>query len=76
MGPIANAAHAVGLMSGVIIGLPAYIQYQSSHARKNFDKGSWADLNITGWRRFQVQFIDPYAPFWFLAIASVVMFAD
>jgi GlpG protein len=77
VGPVANACHAVGLAVGLLAGLPAYLHFRSSHNTEvAFAKGSWADLNVVGWARFQKQFVEPYAPFWFLVIALGVLLID
>jgi GlpG protein len=77
LGPVANACHAVGLAAGVLAGVPAYYQFRRTHnVEAEFKKGSWADLNVVGWQRFQLQFLKPYAPFWFLVIAMGVLLLD
>lgn len=77
VGPVANACHAVGLVVGLLAGLPAYLHFRRSHnTEAAFEKGSWADLNVVGWARFQKQFVEPYAPFWFLVVALGVLLID
>jgi GlpG protein len=77
VGPVANACHAVGLAVGLLAGLPAYLHFRRSHDTDvSFAKGSWADVNVVGWRRFEKRFVEPYAPFWFLAIAIAVLLLD
>lgn len=77
LGAVANASHAVGLAVGLLAGLPAYLQFRSKHDMgANFKKGSWADLNVVGWQRFEKVYLQPYAPFWFLAIALAVLLID
>jgi hypothetical protein len=50
------------------------VRYSRGHQKRTFEKGSWADLNITGWRRFERFFVQPYVPFWFLGIAIAIVF--
>lgn len=77
VGPIANAAHAMGLIVGVLAGLPVYIKVvRSEELRRPFEKGSWEDLNIKGWRRFDRLYVQPFVPFWFIAIALGVLLLD
>lgn len=77
VGPVANASHAVGLAVGLLVGLPVYLRFRSQHSTKtSFDKGSWADLNIVGWRRFDKLYVQPYVPVWFMAIALFVLWLD
>ncbi len=77
VGSVANACHAIGLAAGLIAGLPAYLKFRKTHSMSaNFEKGSWADMNVQGWPRFEQTFIRPYAPFWFLMIAMGVLLVD
>jgi GlpG protein len=77
MGPVANAAHAVGLMCGTALGLPAYVNYRKTFRVKTaFEKGSWEDLNIKGWARFRRLYVEPYLPGWVLLIALAVLWLD
>ncbi len=77
VGHVANAAHAVGLVTGLLAGLPAYIRFRSKHETvRAIEKGSWADLNLAGWPRFNRQYVQPYIPAWFMAIAVAVLLAD
>ncbi len=77
VGSVANACHAVGLAAGLVAGLPAYWKYRKTHdTSAAFEKGSWGDLNVTGWQRFHQGVLRPYAPFWFLMIAMGVLLVD
>lgn len=77
LGPVANACHAVGLAAGILAGVPAYLNFRKTHnTSPNFEKGSWADLNVVGWQRFEQQVLKPYAPFWFLMVAFGVLLLD
>jgi GlpG protein len=77
IGPIANGAHAMGLVCGIAGGLPAYINFRRTfRVKTKFEKGSWEDLNITGWRRFQRLVVEPYLPGWMLLLALVVLWLD
>jgi GlpG protein len=74
VGHIANAQHALGLVFGLLAGMPAYVAFHRSSARPSFEEGSWADLNIRGFQRFKRVYYDPYVPLWFVALAIVVTF--
>ncbi len=77
VGPIANAAHAMGLVCGTLCGLPVFLNYRKTfEVKMAFEKGSWEDLNIKGWRRFQRLYVDPYLPAWLLGVAVAVLFID
>ena len=72
-----NAAHAAGLAAGLLAGMPAYWRFtRDKKVRPEFAKGSWADLNIKGWRRFERLYVQPYVPFWFMAVALAVLVLD
>jgi len=73
VGHIANAQHALGLVFGLLAGMPAYVAFRRSSAATRFEKGSWADLNIRGFQRFRRVWFDPYVPLWFLALAGLVL---
>jgi len=75
MGPIANVAHAVGLATGLVFGLPPYITDLRTR-KTTFQAGSWADVNIRGFQRFWRRILEPYLPAWFLLLAIVVAWAD
>ena len=62
VGRIANAQHALGLVFGLLAGMPAYVAFRRSSAALTFEKGSWADLNIRGFQRFRRAWFDPYVP--------------
>jgi GlpG protein len=77
LGPVANACHAVGLAAGILAGVPAYLNFRKNHeVSAAFEKGSWADLNVVGWQRFEQTYLRPYAPFWFLLVAMAVLLLD
>ncbi|HJO22067.1 MAG: rhomboid family intramembrane serine protease [Myxococcota bacterium] len=73
VGRIANAQHALGLVFGLLAGMPAYIAFRRSSASVSFEKGSWADLNVRGFQRFKRVYFDPYVPLWFVGLAIVVL---
>ncbi len=73
MGPIANTAHAVGLIVGLGLGLPSYLRFRRVYRIKtSFEKGSWEDLNLKGFKRFERLVLQPYLPWWFLLVAVLV----
>ena len=73
-GPIANIGHAGGLAAGLLLGLPPYLRHlRAAGTRADFSEGSWADVHLTGFRKFRRRFITPYVPLWFLAIAALVV---
>jgi len=74
VGHIANAQHALGLVFGLLAGMPAYVAFRRSSSDVTFDKGSWADLNIRGFQRFKRVYFEPYVPLWFVGLAVVVLF--
>ena len=76
VGHIANIQHALGLVFGLLAGMPAYVAFRRSSSDMRFEKGSWADLNIRGFQRFKRVYIDPYVPLWFLLLAGVVLFVS
>jgi GlpG protein len=73
VGHIANAQHALGLVFGLLAGMPAYLSFRRSSAKLRFEEGSWADLNIRGFPRFRRLYFEPYVPLWFIALAAVVL---
>ncbi len=73
VGRIANAQHALGLVFGLLAGMPAYLAFRRSSASPTFEKGSWADLNIRGFRRYRRLYFDPYVPLWFVGLAVIVL---
>jgi len=73
VGHIANAQHAIGLVCGLAAGMPAYLEFQRSTARLQFEEGSWADLNIRGFERFRRLYFEPYVPLWFIGLAAGVL---
>jgi len=74
VGHVANAQHALGLVFGLLAGIPAYVSFRRSSANLKFDEGSWADLNIRGFERFKRVYFDPYVPLWFVGLAVAVLF--
>lgn len=73
-GPIANVAHAGGLIAGILAGLPAYLGYlRGRAANPEFNKHGWADVHIRGKTRVYRQFVAPYVPLWLLLIAAVAI---
>ncbi len=77
VGPIANVAHAGGLICGLLAGLPAYVMFlRARAANPEFNKHSWADVHIRGKSRVYRQFLAPYVPVWLLVIAAVAIFLD
>ncbi len=74
VGHVANAQHALGLVFGLLAGTPAYVSFRRSSANVKFETGSWADLNIRGFQRFQRVYFEPYVPLWFVGLAVVVLF--
>ncbi len=76
-GPVANAAHAFGLIVGLALALPSYLHFRKSYkVPRAFEKGSWQDLNIHGFERFRRLYVEPFAPAWFLVIALLVVAVD
>lgn len=74
VGPIANVAHAGGLIAGLIAGLPAYVMYlRARAANPEFKPHSWADVHVRGKSRVYRQFVAPYVPLWLLVIAAVAI---
>ena len=73
VGRIANAQHALGLVFGLLAGMPAYIAFRRSSASVTFEEGSWADVNIRGLQRFKRVYLEPYIPLWFVGLAVVVL---
>lgn len=74
IGPIADAAHAIGLAVGLCAGLPAYLRFRRTYETKpSFESGSWADVSLKGWRRFERIYVRPYMPAWFLMVALGVL---
>ena len=78
IGPIADAAHAIGLAVGLCAGLPAYLRFRRTYQTKpSFESGSWADVSLKGWRRFERLYVRPYMPAWFLMVAlGVLVYAN
>ncbi len=74
VGPIANLGHAGGLVVGLAFGLPAYIrQVRAVGFGQGFEKGSWGDVQLKGWRWVQLRVLRPYLPLWFLLLAAIVV---
>ncbi|HET6583520.1 MAG TPA: rhomboid family intramembrane serine protease [Nannocystaceae bacterium] len=76
-GPIANIGHAGGLVAGLALGLPPYLTHLKARRTELPETpGSWADVHLTGWRRFRRRVLTPYMPLWFLALAAIVIAAE
>lgn len=74
VGPIANLGHAGGLVVGLAFGLPVYIRHvRAVGFGQRFEKGSWGDVQLQGWRWVQLRVLRPYLPLWFLLLAVVVV---
>lgn len=77
LGPIANIGHAGGLVVGLLFGLPAYLRHlRAKTPPAEAKEGSWAALNLTGFRWVKQRVLRPYAPLWFLLIAGGVIGAE
>jgi hypothetical protein len=73
-GPVANIGHAGGLVVGLLFGMPAFIRHLRARGTSpDFAEGSWADVHLAGFRRFERRFLRPYVPVWFLLIAGGVI---
>lgn len=76
-GPVANVAHAGGLVAGLLAGLPGYVGHLRDRiADPEFAEGNWASVNIRGARRVVRQFFTPYVPLWFLLLAAAVVLVE
>ncbi|MGH1346555.1 MAG: rhomboid family intramembrane serine protease [Nannocystales bacterium] len=77
VGPIANLGHAGGLVVGLLFGLPAYVrQVRAVGFGQRFEKGSWGDVQLKGWRWVQLRVLRPYLPLWFLLLAGLVVLVE
>ncbi len=77
IGPVANACHAMGLATGLLAGLPIYVNFRRTHTTSApIEEGSWAALNLTPWQRFERTYVQPYMPLWFMAVAIGVLLLD
>ncbi len=77
LGPIANLGHAGGLVVGLLFGLPAYVrQVRAVGFGQPFEKGSWGDVQLKGWRWVRLRVLRPYLPLWFLLLAAIVVVAS
>ncbi|MCH2108070.1 MAG: rhomboid family intramembrane serine protease [Polyangiaceae bacterium] len=75
VGNVANSAHSFGLISGILLGVPAFIDYTRKYSwKRSFTPGSWEDLNIQGRARFQRLYLEPYMPLWFIALSLLVAY--
>lgn len=73
-GPIANIGHAGGLIVGLAFGLPSYVRHlRAKGTRPEVEDGSWAEVHLTGFRRFRRRVLEPYVPLWFLLLAGIVI---
>lgn len=76
-GPIANIGHAGGLVVGLCFGMPAFVRHRRAKGENpDFAEGSWADVQLRGFRRFRHRWLTPYMPLWFLVLAAVVFAAE
>jgi hypothetical protein len=76
-GPIANVAHAAGLMMGLIAGLPAYVLYPAgARGQPGVQGAQLGRCHIRGKTRVYRQFVAPYVPLWLLVIAAAAIFLD
>jgi GlpG protein len=76
-GPIANIGHAGGLVVGLLFGMPAFVRHvRAKGTNPDFAEGSWADVQLTGFRRFRRRWLTPYMPVWFLLLAAGVIAAE
>ncbi len=80
LGPIANVAHAGGLLAGLLAGTPAYLGHLRAAVATGglgkFTEHSWASTNVHGWSRFSQQFFRPYVPLWLVLTAAIVLLAE
>jgi GlpG protein len=77
MGPVANAAHAFGLIFGLLIALPTYLRFRRAYRLPGRpEPGSWKDLNVQGFARVRRLYLEPYAPAWFVVVALLVVAMD
>ncbi len=73
-GPIANIGHAGGLIVGLLFGMPAFVRHlRARGTRPDFSEGGWADVQLTGFRKFRRRWLQPYVPLWFLLLAGAVI---
>lgn len=76
-GPIANIGHAGGLVVGLAFGMPAFVRHlRAKGTRPELAEGSWAEVHLTGFRRFRRRWVQPFVPLWFLLIAAGVIAAE
>ena len=73
VGAVANAAHAMGLVVGIVAGLPVYVRFRRVYNLKGAAQPQWGAKNSKGWQRFDRLYVQPYAPAWFLAAAVFVL---
>ena len=73
-GPIANIGHAGGLVVGLMFGMPAFVRHaRAKGTTPDFAEGSWAEVHLSGFRRFRRRWLQPYVPIWFLVVAAGVI---
>lgn len=73
MGPVANAAHAFGLIFGLAFGLPTYLRFRKIYNMPRRPKpGSAHAEHIRGFDLVRRYYFEPYAPAWFVMVALVV----
>lgn len=77
LGPIANVAHAFGLLAGLFAGLPAYRAHlRAALDNQTFGEHGFGRRDLRGSNRIVRQYLRPYAPLWMLALASAVALAE
>jgi GlpG protein len=77
LGPVANVAHAGGLVVGLLVGSRAYFgQLRDTLTKPKFGAHSWASTNVQGSSRFVQQYFRPYVPVWLLVIAAAVLVGE
>lgn len=77
LGPIANLGHAGGLVVGLLMGTPAYVQHlRARRSGLAAVEHSWANTYGTPWLRFRHRVVAGYVPLWLLLIAIAVGITD
>jgi GlpG protein len=77
MGPVANAAHAFGLIFGLAFALPTYLRFRRVYNMPRRPKpGSAQAEHIRGFDLVRRYYLEPYAPAWFVVVALVVVAWD
>lgn len=77
MGPVANAAHAFGLIFGLAFALPTYLRFRRLYNMPQIpEPGSSQALSISAFDRIRRVYLEPYAPAWFVVVALCVVAWD